>query len=142
MSRSSRESDLAQLREALAQLNSEFFLTIAERRNITVKIQEYKETTGRYAHYDPEREKEIFNQLKEHLKVLSLKELLAFSLIMEDHAMAMAPGSYPAWSASTHIQNSNRELYEMINPLMLKIARPDFFNRLTMSQEFSFLKDF
>lgn len=142
MSRSSRESELAQLREALAQLNSEFFLTIAERRNLTVKIQEFKDSTGRYSHFDPEREKEIFSLFQAQLKNLSIKELLSFSLIMEDHATAMAPGSYPAWSNSIHIASPNRELHEMINPLMLKSARPEFFNRLTLSQEFSFLKDF
>lgn len=142
MSPSSRESELAQLREALAQLNSEFFLTVADRRKVTVRIQEFKHAEGRYAHYDPDREKEIFALFSEQLKGLSLKELLAFSLIMEDHAMAMAPGSYPAWSQSSHIANSKHELYEMINPLMLKVARPDSFNRLTLSQEFSFLKDF
>lgn len=142
MSHSSRESDLSQLREALAQLNSEFFLTIGERRNLTVKIQEFKEAKGRYSHYDPDREKEVFSMLQTQLKNCSMKELLAFSLIMEDHAMAMAPGSYPTWSQCTHIANPKKEIFEMINPLMLKISRPDFFSKLTLSQEFSFLKDF
>jgi chorismate mutase len=142
MSPSSRASDLAQLREALAQLNSEFFLTVAERRNLCVKIQEFKETKGRYSHFDPEREKEIFGLFHAQLKNLSLKELLAFSLIMEDHAMAMAPGSYPSWSSMVHLAAPQREVYEMINPLMLKVSRPDFFNRLTLSNEFGFLKDF
>lgn len=142
MSLSSRESDLAQLREALAQLNSEFFLTIGERRSLTVKIQGFKEEKGRYSHYDPDREKEVFGMLQSQLKNCSIKELLAYSLIMEDHAMAMAPGSYPTWSLYTHLSNPKKELYEMINPLMLKISRPDFFARLTLSPEFSFLKDF
>jgi chorismate mutase len=142
MSLSSRESELAQLREALAQLNSEFFLTISERRNLTVKIQEFKEAKGRYSHYDPDREKEVFAVIQTQLKNCSIKELVAFSLIMEDHAMAMAPGSYPTWSQFTHLSNPKKELYEMINPLMLKISRPDFFARLALSQEFSFLKDF
>lgn len=142
MSPSSRESDLAQLREALAQLNSEYFLTVAERRSICMKIQEYKESVGRYSHYDPEREREVFKLLDQQLKSCSLKELLAFSLLMEDHAMAMAPGSYPAWSHSIHLQNSKTELFEMINPLMLKASHPEFFNRLNLSTDFSFLKDF
>lgn len=142
MSPSSRESDLAQLREALAQLNSEFFFAIAERRNICMKIQEFKESVGRYSHYDPEREREVFKLLEHQLKSCSLKELLAFSLLMEDQAMAMAPGSYPAWSSLVHLQNPKAELYEMINPLMLKASHPDFFNRLILSAEFSFLKDF
>lgn len=142
MSPSSRESDLAQLREALAQLNSELFLTIAERRSLTVRIQEFKESKGRYSHYDPDRERDIFTLFQTQLKECSLKELLAFSLVMEDHAMAMAPGSYPAWSNLSHLATHKNELYEMINPLMLKISRPDFFNRLALGAEFAFLKDF
>lgn len=142
MSLSSRESELAQLREALAQLNSELFLTFAERRRLTVKIQEYKGASGRYSHYDPEREKTIFTLFQPQLKTLSLKELLAFSLIMEDHAMAMAPGSYPAWSTMTHLQNPKKELIEMVNPLMIKASRPETFSRLTFTAEFGFLKDF
>jgi chorismate mutase len=142
MSRSSRESDLSQLREALAQINSEFFLTISERRNLTLKIQEFKESNGRYSHYDPVREKEVFEMLLPQLKNCSIKELLAYSLIMEDQAMAMAPGSYPSWSQLTHLSIPNKELYEMINPLLLKIPRPDLFARLILSQDFSFLKHF
>ncbi len=142
MSPSSRGSELAQLREALAQLNSEYFLTVAERRKITIKIQEFKDSTGRYSHYDPERERDIFKLFQDQIKASSLKELLAFSLIMEDHAMAMAPGSYPAWSSFVHLQDPKDEIYEMINPLMLKTSRPDFFSRLNLSSEFSFLKDF
>ncbi len=142
MSPSSRESELPQLREALLQLNSEFFLTIAERRSLTLRIQSIKDAGGRYAHYDPDREKEIFAQFLPQLKVLSIRELLAFSLVMEDHAMAMAPGSYPAWSLCPHLVGPRLEVYEMINPLLLKIARSDFFQRLSLNPEFSFLNDF
>lgn len=142
MSLSSRESELAQLREALAQINSEIFLTLKERRNLTVKIQEYKGSAGRYSHYDPDREKEVFLLFQTQLKNLSIKEMLAFSLIMEDHAQAMAPGSYPAWSSMTHLSNPKKELLEMVNPLMLKLSRPDTFSRLTFTAEFAFLKDF
>jgi chorismate mutase len=142
MSLSSRESDLARIREALAQLNTELFLTISERRSLTVKVQEFKDSIGHYSHFDPESEKQMFILLQAHLKTCSIKELLAFSLISEDQAMAMAPGSYPTWSQMTHVSSPKRELYEMINPLMLKVARPEIFNRLTLSQEFSFLKDF
>lgn len=142
MSPSSRESELGQLREALAQLNSELFLTIAERRRLCVKIQEYKESKGRYSYFDPEREVSVFALFHDQLKACTIKELLAFSLIMEDQAMAMAPGSYPAWSQLVHLQNPSHELFEMINPLILKSSRPDFFKRLQFSAEFSFLKDF
>lgn len=142
MSPSSRESELTQLREALAQLNSELFLTIAERRSLTVKIQELKGESGRFSHYDPDREKELFVLFLKELETLSIKELLAFSLVMEDHATALAPGSYPQWSARSHLSSQSAELFEMINPLMLKIARPDFFSRLSLQKEFIFLNDF
>lgn len=141
MSPSSRESNLAQLREALAQLNSELFLTLGERRRLCVRIQEYKVQEGNYSHFDPEREKELFSLFHSQLKLLSLKETLAFSLIMEDQAMAMAPGSYPTWSSKIHLASSSGEIFEMINPLMLKVSRPEFFKRLTLSPEFSFLND-
>ena len=142
MSQSSRESEFSLLRESLAQLNSELFLTIRERRSVTLKIQDYKDSSGRYPYYDPDQEKIIFHHFLEQLKKFSLKELLAFSLIMEDQAMALAPGSYPEWSQSTHLQVLSGNLYEMINPSMLKVTHPDFFNRLALSGEFSFLKDF
>ncbi len=141
MSHSSRESNLAQLREALAQLNSEYFLAIAERRNLCVKIQGLKESKGRFSHYDPDREKEIFNFFVPQFKHVSIKELLAFSLIMEDQAMAMAPGSYPAWSHKIHLKDSKGELFEMVNPLMLKVSHLELFNGLSLSSEFTFLKD-
>ena len=92
MSLSSRESNLAQYREALLQLNSEFFLMISERRSISLKVQELKDGSGRYSHFDPEREKALFERLKDEVKGLTLKELLAFSLIMEDQAMGGGGG--------------------------------------------------
>ncbi len=142
MSHSSRESNLAQLRESLAQANSELFLTIQERRKICVKVQEFKEHKGRYSHYDPEREKQVFEQFKSEMKDLSLKELLAFSLIMEDQAQAFAPGAYPTWSQKSHLKDLRNEIYEMINPLMLKISRPEMYAKLQLNSDFEFLKDF
>jgi chorismate mutase len=141
MSHSSRESNLSQLRERLAQINSELFLTLGERRTLSVQIQSAKDSAGRYSHYDPEREKELFTQLETEIKKLSLKEILAFSLIMEDQAMAMAPGSYPSWSQALHVTNPKNELSEMVNPLLLKFSHPNLYQRLSLNAEFSFLKD-
>lgn len=142
MSHSSQESKLSIYRESLFQLNTQFFLILSERRLLSLKIQELKGSSGRFSHFDPEREKGLFEQVKTELKELSLKELLAFSLVMEDQAMAMAPGSYPAWSSGHHLSDSGDELYHMINPLMLKACRPEMFQRLVLNAEFSFLKDF
>lgn len=142
MSLSSRESNLLQVREALLHLNAQFFLIISDRRTLSLKLQELKNQTGRYAHYDPDRELVIFNQMKSEVCRLSLKELLAFSLIMEDQAMAMAPGSYPAWSSGVHLATPSDGLQGLVNPLLLKIGHPDLFSRLYLTPEFSFLKQF
>jgi chorismate mutase len=139
---SSRESELALLREALAQLNSEIFIKITERRELTLKIQEFKDVTGRFSHYDPEREQELFLLFQKEFELSSIKELLAFSLMMEDQAMAKVPDSYPQWSGRIHLCSNVGELYEMINPLILRGARPDFFSKLSFHKEFIFLKDF
>jgi chorismate mutase len=141
MSPSSRASDLEQLREALLQTNSEFFFTLSERRKLCIAIQELKGATGRFSHYDPEREKIVFTHFKTQLATLSLRELLAFSLVMEDHALAMAPGSYPNWSQRYHLTSAPKEIHDMINPLMLKVSHPDIFARLELTAEFHFLKD-
>lgn len=142
MSPSSRESNLSQYREALLQLNTQLFLMIAERRVISLKIQEMKQESGRFSHFDPEREKGLFDQMKEEIKNLTIKELLAFSLVMEDQAMAMAPGSYPTWSTGIHLTEPSREPYTMMNPLLLKTSHPELFSRLSLNAEFSFLKQF
>lgn len=142
MSPSSRASELEQLREALLQANSEFFFTLSERRKLCIAIQEVKGGSGRFSHFDPDREKIVFHHFKQQLSTLSLRELLAFSLVMEDHALAMAPGSYPNWSQRNHLNTHGKDIHEMINPLLLKISHPDMFGRLDLTPEFHFLKDF
>ncbi len=142
MSLSSRESKLIQHREALLHLNTQIFLLISERRALSVKIQGLSGATGRYSHFEPENEVAIFDQLKNELGSLTVKELLGFSLIMEDQALAMAPGSYPAWSSGVHLNEPSRDIYTMINPLLLRCTHLELFNRLNLNPEFSFLKQF
>jgi len=141
MSPSSQESNLAQLREALIHLNSQLCMVISERRTISLKIQELKKGHGRFSHFDPEREILVFGLLKNDLEQLSLKELLSFSLIMEDQAMALAPGSYPQWSSGTHLESPNLDAAHQVNPLLLKVTHPDLFSRLNLLADFRFLKD-
>lgn len=140
MSHSSRTSNLERYRESLLQLNSEILISIQERRRICLKIQELKSSEGAYPHFDPAREISIFELQKEHFLKLSLKELLSFSLMMEDQAMALAPGSYPSWSMKIHLSQQVGELFEMINPLLLKVSHPEIFNRLEFKPDFDFLK--
>jgi chorismate mutase len=142
MSHSSRESNLAQFRELLLQVNTQILQLIVDRRNACLRIQELKGESGRFSHYDPDRELVVFNHLQDDLKTLSIKELLAFSLVMEDQAMAMAPGSYPTWSLGSHLTEPAKDFFGMINPLLLKTTHPNLFNRLSLNSEFAFLKDF
>jgi chorismate mutase len=141
MSLSSRTSNLARYRESLLQLNSEILISLQERRRICLKIQELKSRAGAYPHYDAQRELEVFELQKDHLLKLSIKELLSFSLLMEDQAMALAPGSYPSWSLKVHMLKPTSELFEMINPLLLKVTHPEIFNRLEFVPDFDFLRD-
>lgn len=142
MSHSSRESKLVHHREALLQLNTQFLLMIADRRVLSLRIQELKGDSGRFSHFDPENEIVVFNQLIEEMKALTLKELLGYSLIMEDQALAMAPGSYPTWSTGIHLSEPSRDIFTMINPLMLKVTHQELFTRLKFNADFSFLKQF
>lgn len=142
MSLSSRTSNLSRYRESLLQLNSEILISILERRRICLKIQELKtgSGSGNYPHYDHQRELEVFELQKEALVKLSMKELLSFSLMMEDQAMALAPGSYPSWSSKIHLVNDGGALFEMINPLLLKVTHAEVFNRLELKPDFDFLR--
>jgi chorismate mutase len=142
MSPSSHESNLAQYREALLHLNAQFCMIVSERRAISLKIQGLKTSNGRFPNFDPEREKLIFELMKDEFKSFTIKELLAFSLIMEDQAMTLAPGAYPTWSQGVHLTEYSRDPFTMINPVLLKIGHPELFARLNLNPEFGFLKEF
>jgi chorismate mutase len=142
MSLLSPESELAAYRRDLLELNREFFDLLDDRRVICHKIQALKPWVGTFAHFDPHREKELFALLESRLHELGLKELLAFSLIIEEHALALRAGSYPLWSEKIHLLETSEDLFQMINPLLLKSIRPEFFSKLVLSSDFSFLKDF
>lgn len=138
----SRESKLTELREALEKLNSEFFQAVSLRRETAIQIQKLKSSKEEFPNFDPQREIDVFRKFQKELASLTEKELLSFSLIMEDQAMSLRPDSYPTWSHFVHLSSHNSRLYEMINPMILKIVRPNLFNSLSLSSEFSFLKDF
>jgi hypothetical protein len=117
-------------------------MIVSERRAISLKIQGLKTSNGRFPNFDPEREKLIFELMKDEFKSFTIKELLAFSLIMEDQAMTLAPGAYPTWSQGVHLTEYSRDPFTMINPVLLKIGHPELFARLNLNPEFGFLKEF
>jgi chorismate mutase len=118
------------------ELNSDLLHTIFDRREVSVEIQELKTKTDPYPNFDPHRERDLFGAMKESLKELSLKELLAFSLIMEAQAQAISSGAYPHWSQSQHLEQVDGRLEFMINPILLKLTHPERFELLKLKAEF------
>ncbi len=143
MSPLSPEQQLDDLRSNLLILNHDFLSLLDKRRALCIKIQEMKTLLGKNSLYDPEREFEVFKKFHQDLMHLSVKEMLSFSLIMEQQAQVFSPGSYPNWSEGVHLLSDQRlQLFEMINPLMLKAKSSELFEKLKLSKDFSFLKDF
>jgi len=143
MSPLSQASNLEKLRAEISALNQEFFSLLEKRNLVCQEIQQQKNLQGIHAAYDPRREFEVFESFLPPIQALSLKELLAFSLLMEAHAEGKKRESYPQWSQKVHLQNMpSEELFHLINPLLLKANKPELFNQLNLSADFIFLKDF
>ena len=142
MSPLSQESSLVELRKSLAQMNTELYKKIKERRSICLQIQHLKQPAAGFSFYDPDREKKLFTEHLAVLNELSLKEILAFSLIMEDQAQTLGSGSYPSWSEFVHLDAAETNLVHMINPLLVKVRFPELFSKLNLNTEFNFLREF
>lgn len=112
--------ELSELRLELEGVNKELLSLIRKRRRLAGEIQKFKRKEGRQT-YDPARERELFTALKDELSELSLGELGAFSLLMEDQAGE----GYPKWSQGEH-RGSAKGLG--INPLLLLLFYPDKIN--------------
>ena len=128
--------NLSKLRSQLAQLNTQLFELIQTRAELTHELQKAK-GKNLVTHYDAQREKQLFVDHKSVLDQLSLRELAAFSLIME--SQAGAPGFYPAWSEGVHLAGRNEAIESLINPLLLKTCHLELFKRLKLKADFSFL---
>lgn len=141
MSHLSQESKLDELRKSLADLTIELIGLMDQRRKIASSIQSLKNPQIGYYRFDPRRESEIFAQLQDHLVGKSLKELLAFSLLIEEHAQQGEVHTYPAWSSQVHLESPIHELFGQVNPILLNIIRPDLMTQLTLREEFkAFIK--
>tara|TARA_B100001971_G_C18268008_1_gene596075 strand:- start:6392 stop:6781 length:390 start_codon:yes stop_codon:yes gene_type:complete len=116
-------SDLLKLTENLLEL-------IKERESVVKKVQDLK-VASNLTCFDPIREKYIFEEFKDLLIKLSLKELFAVSLIIE----SQAGEHYPKWSEREHLQTTQNTLIEQINPLMLLQLRKDDFKLLDLKTE-------
>ncbi len=131
--------NLTDSRKELDLLNKEIFKLFTQRRELVGKIQKYKEASSHhFAHFDPQREKQLFTNLLADLKLLSLSELAAFSMLME--SQAGAPQKYPQWSEGIHLLETPSCAEHRINPILLKICNAAAFETLKLESSFSFLR--
>ncbi len=130
---------ISELRLELLDLNHRLLDLYRDRGLLVKKIQQAKtNNTFPFPAYDAAREKELFALLQPKLELCDAREQLAFSLLMESHASA--PVDYPAWSEGVHLLEVPQRIEHRMNPLMLKLLRPDTFAALGLTPEFSFLR--
>ncbi|MBY0517394.1 MAG: chorismate mutase [Bacteriovoracaceae bacterium] len=131
--------NLADTRKELDLLNKEIFKLFIQRRDLVAKIQNFKEPSSQsFPHFDPQRELQLFKNLLADLKLMSLSELAAFSLLME--SQAGAPQKYPQWSEGIHLLETPSCAEHRINPILLKICNAAAFEALKLESTFSFLR--
>ncbi|MFW5887562.1 MAG: hypothetical protein ACOCUH_02070, partial [Bacteriovoracia bacterium] len=98
------------LRDDLEKVNDQFFSFLELRRDLVKRIQKSKnlEWEKDFPYFDAAREIVFFAQMGEKLTNLSYKELYAFSLLIEDHALLGDDvfELYPMWSRKVHIDQS------------------------------------
>lgn len=126
------------LREQLGKLTQNFFSLLNERKKIVTQIQKFKEKEKRFYAYCPEQEVQLFLIQKDLLSSLSLRELLAYSLIMEEHANVES-NAYPQWSQGEHLQQSRVGMIYQINPILLAVTRKELYDALSLNEEFKTL---
>tara|TARA_Y100000385_G_C13071757_1_gene629387 strand:+ start:873 stop:1289 length:417 start_codon:yes stop_codon:yes gene_type:complete len=127
--------DLAAFRNDLKTLNEEFFLFLEQRSSLVKSIQSTKVKTNNYFCFDPAHEFSLFSKQTDNLSKLSLKELYAYSLILEDHA-CVSEQSYPLWSEQNHLNEKNHNLSFGINPILLAVTYKDLYDQLPLNEEF------
>lgn len=128
---------LSHKRLQLEQITSELLTSLDRRKKIVHEIQNLKqlEMNTDFPNFDAIREYEIFLKFKDVLKCFSIKELLAFSLIIEAQATT-AEFSYPSWSTRAHLESFTADLIEQINPIMIMVYNFEKFKELKLRPEF------
>ncbi len=134
---STSDLKLAEVRARVKELNLQLFTLLKERRTLVNEVQALK-ALGQKGCFDPAREWQLFQELLPELRTLSIREVLAFSLVMEAHAGA--PLLYPAWSNAVHLLEAPSHDEHRMNPLLLKCLSPKAFDGLALTSEFSFLR--
>ena len=127
--------NLAGLRDQLKDLTEKHFLIIKNRKELVTKIQNTKSKNKLFFAFDPIQEKKLFESQKDNLINLSIRELLAYSLILEEHA-SVEEKAYPQWSKGEHLTDHNQGLLACINPILLAVIHKDKYDELPLSEQF------
>lgn len=127
--------ELESMRQSLGELSQQLLNDIQKRKEIVEKIQELKNQNKTYFAFDGEQEKKLFLKFKSSLQRLSKKELLAYSLLIEDHA-CVDQNAYPEWSQGIHLKSNITSVVEMINPILLATIYKDEYDKLPLTEEF------
>ena len=126
---------LKQSRDQLLNLTKNLLELIVSRRELVRDIQCIKSSEEfSIPCFDPTREVELFDAIYEQFPSLTTRELLALSLLIEEHASKNC--DYPQWSNCEHLEVSSHRVYEMINPGLLKKYAPDSLRQLKLNQFF------
>ena len=131
------KTNLSDLRKDISALFHSFRTLLETRQALVQKIIQLKNETG-MSHFDYRREVELFSSHKDWPNGLSLKEVLAYSLIMEGQQNNT---NYPRFSEREHLAQNEGQLFEMINPIMLKIWFPEYFKCLKLTERFDFIRN-
>lgn len=129
-------SDISNLRETLTGITEEVLNLLHKRKAIVTDIQSHKLNDRSYYCFDPKQEFKIFTSIQKDLSLMSLKELLSFSIIIEAHA-CVEVGAYPLWSEQQHLKsNTPMTIDAMINPILLAVTHKELYHSLPISEEF------
>jgi chorismate mutase len=130
-------SQIQSLRFEIAKINNNILTLILERKNILnlmIKNKENETSNNFYPFYDCEREWDVFKEHHLLLRQMSLKEALAFSLVMEEQISTEDKNLYPQWSEKIHLNKTHLNLIpEMINPLLLYHVDPIAYFQLHLA---------
>ena len=127
---------LAEERQNLFKQTKKILKDLSKRRNLVFEVQQKKRELGLET-YDPVREEELFQSLRKELDHLSLEELLSFSLIIE----SQAGGTYPNWFDGEHLAGDPVDCADHMNPVLLKVSRPEIFKKVALNGRFNHLMD-
>lgn len=126
---------LSILRSELEEINNSLFSCLENRSKLVYEIQKIKGEFNK-AVYDKSRELELFKRESEKLSKLNNKQLLIYSLLIENDANQF-DGTYPAWSSMEHLEScSQKSLSELTNPMLLALFDKKSYSSLNIKPNF------